>query len=511
MTDLDLALRRPGQILLLERTHALGLLDRMLTAQRPGRGFLGNALSALGLKPAAGHDIPERPKVLGLPSLPWAENAEQGEGYLIVDGIAVMDVAGVLTPNGYYDWWEDRWVGGYAQIGASFAAAEDDDRVRAVFARVNSPGGLVDGCFDLCDDMASRSKPFHVHARMACSAAYAWTSTADRIDAPREGDVGSIGVLITHYDISDMLAEWGIKVEAIQSGAHKTDGAEWKPLTDDARSHLKGVVDQIAKRFVATVEGGRPMTAEQIRATEARWYLAEHDDPEMSGLALGLVDGIATERAAFAALHQSLETSGGSAAGAATTTEEEAEMSLAEQIAALRSKAARGDAAAKRKLKSLGVSLKATSNDDDPKSETDEDEPESETDEDDPEAETDKDEEGKGEDDPEAETDEEEAEDDEEEPSARSTGSAAGFALLNCTEAKGREKLAGELARKVGSKKLSYGEARKMLASAPKGSRLGAQMAGRDKSPGSGGSAAAGSAKGLASAVDRFNAKRSGK
>jgi ClpP class serine protease len=509
MTDLDLALRRPGQILLLERTHALGLLDRMLTTQRPGRGLFGNALSALGLKPTAGHDIPERPKVLGLPSLPWAENAEQGEGYLIVDGIAVMDVAGVMTPHGYYDWWEDRWVGGYAQIGASHDAAEEDDRVRAIFARVNFPGGLVDGCFDLCDDMAARSKPFHVHARMACSAAYALASTADRIDAPREGDVGSIGVLITHYDISDMLAEWGVKVEAIQSGPRKTDAAEWKPLSDDARAHLKAVVDQIAKRFVATVEAGRPMTAEQIRATEARWYLAEHDDPEMSGMALGLVDGIATERAAFAALHQSLETSGGPAARAASTTEKEAEMSLEEQIAALRAKAARGDAAAKRKLKSLGVSLKATTNDDDPDAETEEDDPESETEEDDPEAETDKEEEGEGtDDDPEAETEDEEAEDDDEEPAAKATGSKAGFALMGCKEAKGREKLAANLARKVGAKKLNYGEAKQMLAAAPKGSRLGQAMAGRDRNPGASHGSGKASAKGLASAVDRYNAKR---
>lgn len=506
MTDLDLALRRPGQILLLERTHALGLLDRMLTAQRPGRGLIGNALSALGLRPSAGSDIPERPQVLGLPSLPWAETAEQGEGYLIVDGIAVMDIAGVMTPNGYYDWWEDRWAGGYAQIGASFAAAEDDDRVRAIFARVNSPGGLVDGCFDLCDQLAARSKPFHVHAHMACSAAYALASTADRIDAPREGDVGSIGVLITHYDISDMLAEWGIKVEAIQSGARKTDGAEWKPLSDDARAHLKGVVDQIARRFVATVADGRPMTEDQIRATEARWYLAEHDDPDMSGLALGLVDGIATERAAFAALHQSLDTSGAPAAGAAITTEEEADMSLADQIAALRSRAARGDAAARRQLKSLGVRLRAEKGDD-PESETDEDDREAET-EDDPEAET-EDEDAEGDDeDPEAETEDEEAEDDEEEPAAHATGTKAGFALLGCAEARGRDGLARELGRKVGAKKLTYGEARKMLAAAPKGSRLGNAMAGRDKNPGASHGGAAASARGLASAVDRFNARR---
>jgi hypothetical protein len=65
------------------------------------------------------------------------------------------------------------------------------------------------------------------------------------------------------------------------------------------------------------------------------------------------------------------------------------------------------------------------------------------------------------------------------------TGANAGFALVNCREAKGREKLAGELARKVGAEKLNYGEAKKMLAAAPKASRLGERMAGQDRNPGS--------------------------
>lgn len=503
MTDLDLALRRPGQILLLERRHALGMLDRMLTGQRPSRGIIGNALSALGIRPTAGEDMPERPEVLALPVLPWADNAEPGDGYLIVDGVAVIDIAGVMTPNGYYDWWEERWVGGYAQIGASVAAARQDDRVRAIFGRIDSPGGLVDGCFDLCDDLrmgngANGGKPLHFHARMACSAAYGIAATGDRIVATREGDVGSIGVLITHYDITDMLAEWGIKVEAIQSGARKTDGAEWKPLSDEARAHLKGVVDQIARRFVATVEAGRPMSAEQICATEARWYLAEHDDPEMSGLALGLVDGIATERAAFAALVQSLENSGAIAAGAAFT-EEEAEMTtLEQQIAALRAQAARGDANAKKRLKALGVSVKAEK---DEEAETDEEE-----------AETDDEPEGESEGEEKAETDDddEEAEDDDEEPAANATGSKAGFALLSCDAAKGRDDLAKKLGAKVGAKKLTYGEAKRLLASAPRASRLSASMAGKDKNPGSSpdGSNAG---KGLAAAVDRLNARRAGR
>ncbi|WP_127142848.1 S49 family peptidase [Pelagibacterium montanilacus] len=527
MTDLDLALRRPGQVLLLERGAASALLERTLAHQRPGRGLLGGALAALGLGADRGEIREERPRVLGLPSLRWTEPDDYGDGYAIVDGVAIFDVQGVLTPEGYYDWWEDRWAGGYAQIGETYAAAQDDERVRAVLGRVNSPGGLVDGCFDLAEDLRARNganggKPFWVHASMACSAAYALASSADRILAPREGDVGSIGVVVIHMEMAEWLAEIGIKVEAIQSAPRKTDAAGWKPLSEDARAHLQSVVDQVARRFVAVVEAGRGLSADDIQATEARWFLAEHDDPVMSGLALGLVDEIANERAAFAALVSSLELSGAPAAGAASIQTEETTMSLQDEIAALRARAAKGDAGAKKRLRALNIPIKAAA--DDEEAETEDEDTEAEREEEDAEGE-DKDKAKKGKkgkaaeddeeaeddpEDPEAESgdDEEEAEDDEDrEPSARAVGTKAGFALLNCKAARGRDGLARQLAAKVANKKLTYGEAKKMLGAAPRGSRLGSAMDGRDRNPGASHGGAK-SGQGLAAAVDRLNSKR---
>ena len=515
MTDLDLALRTPANIVLLEPGRASALLERGLTMHRPGHGgLLERGLGLVGLGSRRADREEERPATLAMPEIRWSSEVEQGEGYCIIDGVAVFDVSGVMTPEGYFDWWDWEWVGGYAQIGAAYAAAQDDDRVRGIFGRFNTPGGLVDGCFDLVDDIRARNganggKPFWAHARMACSAGYALISAADRVFASAESDVGSIGVVVTLTDITGWLAEVGIKVEAIQSGARKTDGASWKPLSDEARAHLQGVVDQIARRFVASVETGRPMTAEQITATEAAWFLAQHDDPAMSGLALGLVDEIATERAAFAAFVQSLSDQSGSGApagagtnaakpAARTTQKEETEMSLAEQIAALRAKAARGDKSALRELKAMGISVKA---------EADEAEEEAEGDKPDEEAE------GEGEDNgAEGDESEEEAEgEDDKEPDVKATGTKAGFALVGSKQAKGREALAAKLGTKVAAGKLTYGEARGMLASAPRQGRLGAAMADRDHNPGQDRPGAGKAGAGLAAAVDRFNAKKAGK
>ncbi len=505
MRNLDLALHTPGQVMLLERGAAQAMLERGMP-ERPaaggGRSLLRRALGAMsriGRPQAMEDDDEDGPRIdtgrLALPQINWAGTVEWGEGYAIVGKVAIIDIEGVLTPDGYIDWWNWCWVGGYAQIDAAITAARADDRVDAILLRIDSPGGYVDGCFDLAEKIragnaANGGKPVWANARMACSAAYALASAADRITAFAEADVGSIGVLVLHVDVSAFYAEHGVKIEAIQSAPRKTDGAEWKPLSEDARAHLQAVVDQIARRFSATVTAGRGISSDDIVAMQARWFLAQHDDPAMSGLALKLVDGISTDQAAYLALTQSLtEDTGGAPAGPGSSAqradpnqpEAETDMSLKEQIAALRDKAAKGDAAALAELKAMGVALKAESTDT--------------VDENDPDKDKDPDE-----------TDEE---DEDGEPEAKATGNKAGFALLRHKEAKGREALATRLAEKVSGGKLSYGEAVTMLADAPKGgSRLATAMSGKDRNPGADLGEAGKASAGLASAVDRMNAKK---
>jgi hypothetical protein len=148
----------------------------------------------------------------------------------------------------------------------------------------------------------------------------------------------------------------------------------------------------------------------------------------------------------------------------------------------LRSRAAKGDAAAKAELKRLGISPKAATDDGD---DADDDEDDGD---------------GSKKDDAEEDEDEDEAE-----PEARETGHKAGFALLRHQSAKGRTDLASHLGAKVADGKLTYGEAVEMLGAAPKSRPLGDAMAGRDRNPGpDGGSNATKSAsEELAAAVQR--------
>ena len=155
-------------------------------------------------------------------------------------------------------------------------------------------------------------------------------------------------------------------------------------------------------------------------------------------------------------------------------------MSLNSTIAALRSKAANGDKKAAAELKAHGISLTAgtppkkasgkkaskRTEGTEPEEEEDGEDPEAEGDEDDPNAEGD-------EDDPNAEGDgnEPEEEEDENDPEANANR------VLSSPEAKGREQLAGRLAVRVGTGKMTVKDAIADLRAAPKSSGLDARMA----------------------------------
>ena len=79
-----------------------------------------------------------------------ADGPEPDRGYDLVDGVACIDVSGVLVHrNGYLR--PSCGLLGYDGIRQCWLNALQDERVRAIAAICNSPGGEVSGCFELVD------------------------------------------------------------------------------------------------------------------------------------------------------------------------------------------------------------------------------------------------------------------------------------------------------------------------------------------------------------------------
>jgi signal peptide peptidase SppA len=222
--------------------------------------------------------------------------------FVFADGLAYIPVYGTLINRfNYYSSWYN--VTGYRYIRSMFDAALADPDVRGIVFDVNSPGGQVYGCFELAEHIRDKrgEKPsIAVVDSVACSAAYAISSAAGKMVASPSSDVGSIGVICVHFDLSDYYKKLGIKVTPIMAGEHKFDGNPYEPLPDEVRKDLQAGVDKTYAEFVSLVAANRGLEEQAIRDTEARVYDADE------ALELGLIDELATANDAIAAFHTEL-------------------------------------------------------------------------------------------------------------------------------------------------------------------------------------------------------------
>lgn len=314
----SLATRHAGRPLLLTPRAAFELANRVRDVDaeasvKPGRfSALIRKLAGLDRQPTAMDDdgdytpIPMETRLAYTP-LYAGEPDDFGFCWTLKDSVALMQIDKPLLDRG--EMFCGEVYHGYDTILQGLREANEDDRVRAIFIREATPGGVVaSGLPALAEYMRENSargggKPIHVYADMACSAGYWIASGADKIVAGRVGLVGSIGAVIVHENWSGALEKAGVEITPIQFGEAKTDGAWFASLSDRARADLQAEIDQCGRDFVADVVAGRPqLSPEEVLATQAAVFMGHHDEAPRSALGLKLIDAIASEEQAFAEL-----------------------------------------------------------------------------------------------------------------------------------------------------------------------------------------------------------------
>lgn len=168
-----------------------------------------------------------------------------------------------------------------------------DPRVGAILLDVDSPGGSVSGVEELAGEIydARKTKPIVASVNsMAASAAYWIASAASEISVTPSGEVGSIGVIAAHEDMTGRMAKLGIATTLITAGKYKAEANPYEPLTDEAREYIQGQVDDYYGMFIRAVARGRKVTQAAVKGGygEGRMVLAK------DALRLGMVDRIET-------------------------------------------------------------------------------------------------------------------------------------------------------------------------------------------------------------------------
>lgn len=221
--------------------------------------------------------------------------------YLFSDGLAYIPIHGVLINRFNYCCWGYT---GYDFIARLLGAAMEDPEVKGIVFDVNSYGGGVYGNFELAEQMAlwRDDKPsLAVVNAVAFSGGYSLSTGASKIVCLPSGDVGSIGVVMVHQDMSKLLDDWGIKITVIHAGAHKVDGNPYEPLPKSVREEFQATVDESREAFVSLVAKNRGIEGSVVAGTEAAIY------GSAEALRLGLIDGIATPVKAVADFYGELQ------------------------------------------------------------------------------------------------------------------------------------------------------------------------------------------------------------
>ncbi len=190
--------------------------------------------------------------------------------YHIQNGAAIIPVHGSLTHR-FGSLRPSSGMTGYDGIRVNIKMAEDDPEVNGIVYDINSPGGSVDGLFDLTDwAKAFVSKPTRaIVDPQACSAAQLFASVADEVTLSRTDRMGSIGAVSAHTDVSEMMKGRGQKITLIAAGAKKVEGNPYEALSEDVYNSRKASLEELRVMFVQTLVDNRGCDFDALMATEA--------------------------------------------------------------------------------------------------------------------------------------------------------------------------------------------------------------------------------------------------
>jgi ClpP class serine protease len=215
----------------------------------------------------------------------------------VVDNVAVISIEGTLVHKG-------KWIGSssgdtsYEGIQTQVMRAGRDRSIKGVVFEVDSFGGEAAGAFDTADMIAELSavKPtIAIMTDFAFSGGYLLGAAARQMVLPEGGGVGSIGVVTMHVDFSKQLAQEGINVTILSSGARKAEGNPFEPLPADVAARIRLELDKGRDQFAEAVGRyrGTRLTKQAALATEAGSYRGQ------AAIDAGLADGIVRPSEAF--------------------------------------------------------------------------------------------------------------------------------------------------------------------------------------------------------------------
>ncbi|HVT55216.1 MAG TPA: signal peptide peptidase SppA, partial [Xanthobacteraceae bacterium] len=169
---------------------------------------------------------------------------------------------------------------------------------KAVILSIDSPGGTVAGAealYHAIRRLAEKKPVVAVVDGIGASGAYIVALASDRIFAPRNALIGSVGVIFQYPNFGEALKHLGISVEEIKSTPLKAAPNGYSPTSPEARAAIMSLVEDSYGWFKGLVRERRSLDDAELRAAADGRVFTAHQ-----ALPMHLIDQIGDEKAARA-------------------------------------------------------------------------------------------------------------------------------------------------------------------------------------------------------------------
>ena len=152
------------------------------------------------------------------------------------------------------------------EITKSLNDASEDEGVKAIVMRINSPGGSPAAAEEIVASMKKIDKPIVVSmGDVAASAAYYISAPADKIIASPDSMTGSIGVIWEFQNRSKFYEKDGTSFYIAKSGELKDMGGDWRGLSDEEKRFAERIIEEAYGRFVNEVATDRNLSLSKVK------------------------------------------------------------------------------------------------------------------------------------------------------------------------------------------------------------------------------------------------------
>lgn len=183
------------------------------------------------------------------------------------DGIGVLNIYGPIMFSEPADIWSsgqdaDSLIGQIQELG-------ENPNVKGILLRINSPGGTVGASQEIFNALqrvkTARKIPIVTSiADMGASGAYWVALASDEIFANPGSLVGSIGVLIQQWDLSEVKDRYGVGLITHKSGLYKDMMSGWRETKPEEKAMIDATLSEIHGQFRKTVATERKLSPEKV-------------------------------------------------------------------------------------------------------------------------------------------------------------------------------------------------------------------------------------------------------